>query len=480
MYSNTSTVKSAEDHPLTPVRIILTEEEIMKIKETESFKFLNTEDDLGRLFYRYLGDTVKILSGNDVVYQWENNQWTEGGHLIVNDLYWSFVDALVELTPRFRSLRLISEWEQLIRTSKKMSTKRAILARAYESSALRTSANDWNKHTHLVGVANGVYDAKTGKLIPNKPEYRITRYSRFKYIPGATSSPFYQRFMSTIFCRDDSLIEYVERALGYSATGSTAHQAIFYCYGSGANGKSTLMSLAEMILGDSAGTIPVENLLEIQPGPRPFLFKHRAKRMLITNETPEGRFVNESAIKQMTGGDTMEVRTLNKEPITVTTQWKPWVNGNYLPRVKGRDEGFWRRTKVIPFNAFIPREDRVGLEEILKTFEHEGDAILTRWLEAAHRVYAEGGFNECAAILDATNLYRNSEDLLGSFITECCNIGKKDKESKRSLFDAWTDYIGGESTEIKSINRLTRELTKRKIEVGGNGNAYYIGISLKD
>jgi len=459
-------------------RVTLTKEEIMEYVSAGSLRFLGTEDDLGRLFFRYLGDTIKILPGNDVVYHWNGTRWSEVTSFVIDDLYWSFIDNLVELVPEFR-LPLSQDFEKLIHSAKKMSTKRAIIARAYESSALRTQASDWNQHTHLVGVANGVFNAQTGKLIPNKMEYKITQYSAFKYTPGLKAD-FYRKFMNDIFQGDNDLIEYVERALGYSATGSTAHQVMFYCYGGGANGKTALMSLAELILGESVGVIPVENLLEIQPGPRPFLFKNRAKRMVITNEVPESRYINESAVKQMTGGDTLEVRDLHRSPVRVTTQWSCWITGNYLPRVQGRDEGFWRRVQVIPFNAFIAKENRMSSEKMRALFEREGDAILTTWLDAAHRLYTENEFNNCQAVKGATDLYKTGEDTFGAFLTECCDTTKGAKESKRLLFDAWVEYNGTEQTSIKSINMLTKEILRRGYTVGGNANAYYIGLALKD
>ena len=56
--------------------------------------------------------------------------------------------------------------------------------------------------------------------------------------------------MNDLFEGDQDLISYVQRAIGYSLTGSTAEQCLFILIGDGANGKSTFVNVMSKLLGD--------------------------------------------------------------------------------------------------------------------------------------------------------------------------------------------------------------------------------------
>jgi putative DNA primase/helicase len=63
-----------------------------------------------------------------------------------------------------------------------------------------------------------------------------------------------------VFRGDQELIQYVQRAIGYSLTGQTVEHLMFICYGSGANGKSVMLRILAEMLGGYAKVMPYSTL----------------------------------------------------------------------------------------------------------------------------------------------------------------------------------------------------------------------------
>lgn len=100
---------------------------------------------------------------------------------------------------------------------------------------------------------NGVVDLRSGALRPHAKADMITKLCPTPFDPAAPA-PIWERFLDRIFGRElvttegtswepnRLLIEYLQRAAGYSATGSVRDHALFFCYGTGANGKACCLN----------------------------------------------------------------------------------------------------------------------------------------------------------------------------------------------------------------------------------------------
>lgn len=95
-----------------------------------------------------------------------------------------------------------------------------------------------NTDAWLLNCSNGTINLKTGKLQPYNKRDLITMLIPLSYHAEARSEE-WDSFLGTIFEHRESIISYVQKALGYSITGSQEEQAFFFCHGSGWNGKST-------------------------------------------------------------------------------------------------------------------------------------------------------------------------------------------------------------------------------------------------
>src|SRR5262249_55881541 len=150
--------------------------------------------------------------------------------------------------------------------------------------------------------------------------------------------------------------------IGYCATGYVTEQKLFFHYGEGRNGKSTFIEAWAHVLGTYAATIPIQTFLQAgQPQrggePTPQLARLPGVRLLRTSEPEKDAFLAEALIKLATSGEPILVRGLNKDFFELRPQFKLLICGNYKPRIRGTDDGIWRRMVLIPWPVRISDDE---------------------------------------------------------------------------------------------------------------------------
>src|ERR1022692_372403 len=185
----------------------------------------------------------------------------------------------------------------------------------------------------VLGVANGTVDLRTGTLISAEREQYITKVAPVAF-DATAESPMFKQFISDITGGNQELVAYLQRLFGYMLTGSISEQRLFFLYGTGANGKSTLLNVCKSILGDEpCRQTPVETIIarSNKSGATPELACLKSARAVMTTEIDEGSFLSESLVKQMTGGDPVAARQLYGAPFEFVPQFKLFVAGNHRP-----------------------------------------------------------------------------------------------------------------------------------------------------
>ncbi|ELQ4312106.1 phage/plasmid primase, P4 family [Pseudomonas aeruginosa] len=348
------------------------------------------------------------------------------------------------------------------------------LARADRRHAATT--DEWDADPWLLNTPGGVVDLKTGRKRANDRADRMTKITTAT--PGG-DCPQWMAFLSDITGGDVDLQAYLQRMVGYCLTGVTSAHALFFLYGTGANGKSVFANAISTILGDYAATASMDTFVETRGDRHPTdLAGLRGARFVTAIETEQGRRLNESKVKAITGGDKISARFMRQDFFEYTPQFKPVIVGNHKPAIRNIDEAMKRRMHMIPFTVTIPPERRDG--RLTEKLLAERDGILA-WAVAGCLAWQREGLKPPACVVSATEEYFESEDALGRWLDERCVREPNAKSLTAELFTDWKHWADSAGEFIGSQRRFSDLLITRGIEKWRNGVGVrgFRGIDLK-
>ncbi len=300
----------------------------------EARSFALTDAGNAEWFAQLYGDDLRYDHARNRWLVWEGHSWAPDAD---GEIYRRAKEAARE---RFHSsvkiddLNLRGKTAEFAVRSESRQKLDACLALAQTEHPIADAGTGWDSSPDLFGVANGVLDLRTGALRPGQRDDRITMRVALEYLPKA-SCPRWEQFLHQVFQCDAELIAFIQRAVGYSLTGSVLEQVLFLCYGTGANGKSVFLTTLRHLAGDYAMNIPF-TVLELQQ--RANLTNDLAamagRRLVTSSETNESTRLNEARIKALTGGDPITARFLYSESFTYDPVAKFWLAVNHLPQVR--------------------------------------------------------------------------------------------------------------------------------------------------
>jgi putative DNA primase/helicase len=299
---------------------------------------------------------------------------------------------------------------------------------------LCVKADELDASPLLVGTPSGVIDLATCTVREHRREDRITKRIACDYDPAARA-PTWERFVHEIMGGDAELIDYLQTLVGYIMSGKRGEHLLPVFHGTGANGKSTLLSTLQILFGDYAGTAAPGLLIARNGSEHPTgLAALQGRRLVIVSETGEGGRLNEEQVKQLTGGDRITARRMRQDFYEFDPTHIIVLQTNHKPRVTGTDEGIWRRMKLIPFTVTIPPAKRDA--NLLQKLAAEFPGILA-WAIEGWRKYQQFGFREPTAVRDATADYRSDSDHVGAFIADRCLTGPEYTATASGIYMAY-------------------------------------------
>jgi putative DNA primase/helicase len=310
----------------------------------------------------------------------------------------------------------------------------------------------------LFNCKNGTLDLRSGRLRPHRREDFITKMAPVAYTPGSPH-PVWDSFLERVLGGDQDLMSFMQRAIGYSLTGSTDEQCLFILYGLGANGKTTFLQAVSEIMSEYAMQTPTETLLVKGKGAIPNdVARLKGARFVTASEAEAEQQLAENLITQMTGGDTMSARFLHQEYFDFKPTHKLFLGTNHKPVIKGTDHAIWRRIRLIPFEVTIPEAERNP--KMPEKLRDEAEGILA-WAVEGCRLWLAEGLGLPPAVKKATDGYRSEMDVIAQFIAECCELGEGLMVTSHDLYQAfaeWCNNSGEQPVSKKLLNLRLREI----------------------
>jgi putative DNA primase/helicase len=330
----------------------------------------------------------------------------------------------------------------------------AMIKSAESESGIAVSLADLDANHWLLNVSNGTIDLRTGVLKSHDPADLITEILPLDYNPSASSTE-WDTFLSRIFNDDTKLIAYVQRALGYSISGDQSEQVFFFCYGSGFNGKSTLLNAARLVVGNYATQVPPTAFMVDKTkrgGPDEAIASLRNKRLVCSTELEDGQRLSVSLVKRMTGGEPLWCEHKFEHGYNFQPTHKLWLSGNHEPVITDTTNSIWYRLKKIPFTIDIPEADRKkGYGEYLAK-EH-GAAILAWLVKGCIEWRQSGTLGEPEAVTKAVAEYRDQQDILHDYLFERCIFQKSATIAQKALYADYKQWA--EDNDVNAIGKLT-------------------------
>ncbi len=343
-----------------------------------------------------------------------------------------------------------------------------------------SAVDGWDADPYAMTHAAGTVDLRTGQTRPHTPADLITHCAPARELFGVdVAGSRFGQFLDEVL-PDLELRAYVQRAVGCSLVGLQADHVLFIATGTGRNGKGTLFRALSNAIGPYYSAIPSDMLVEKGQKAHPTEKADLAgRRLVVSAEINAGVALDEGLVKDITGADRVKARFMGKDFFEFDPSHTLWICCNEKPRIKGTDNGIWRRVKVIPFVTTIAADsvDR-WLDDKLKA---ERDIVLTWAIEGAI-AYLANGLGECAAVTEATGEYRQEEDVLAMALDAVCDFGPGLTATVTRIHAAVGEWYSdnGYKRQAPPIPVLGRELTKRGFGEGRSSDGRWrVGLQVQ-
>ena len=315
----------------------------------------------------------------------------------------------------------------------------------------------------------------------DSPEHQAIPY--IEYDPTDPIQNEIMDFMTKLFPRPE-LREWVLLLLASCLEGKNREQCYYTFQGVGGNGKSKLVELMVMTLGDYQSSLQSTALTRKRPesgAANPDIMSIKNKRFIYMQEPDDREPLNTSRMKQFSGEDAVEARGLYADQERFKISGKLFMMCNNLPIINSMDRGTWRRIRLIPFESkFVnPGDKELGQPNVFPK-DMNLNAKLKRWripffsllvhLYLTKYAISDNGTLEPAPeiVMNESLKYREAFDSYAKFRFGRIRV-ERDSDEQASIADIWRSYrywqeavggVGKKLTQAEVVRRLEDEFGK--------------------
>lgn len=351
---------------------------------------------------------------------------------------------------------------------------------AYLRIKCHKNAGDLKVNPYVINLKNTRLDIKSGRCLEFSPE--AIEFDRIPviYDPSAYCADL-DKMLNRVFCGDREVINLFEEMLGAVLLKHNRYQKAFLFYGSGSNGKSTILDLIKTFLGGrNFSAIALEKVTD-----RFNTAELENKLANIGDDVDNVTLKDTGTLKKLFSGNAIMVERKGERPYTIEPYATHIYSCNAIPRSFDKSDGFYRRWMLIPFNARFSVDDE-DYDPMIADKITEPTALsymLNIAIRGAQRLMRNGYFTEPQAVKEALEAYKADNSTVLSWIedkelTDDYFLNKP-RDTVYSEFSDWCKVSGIKSSLVTGKKTFFKEIVQKfdfeeKPKQKPDGKRYFI------
>ncbi len=442
-----------------------------------------TDVAFSRRFLRDYGDNVHWVPAWKLWLFWDDCRWRiDEGSCVITRFAQAVSDSIWHEVAECPT-------DEAIKYAKDMSQPKVWATALKAAAAVKAiSVSDLNVNRWLIPCPNGTVDLRTGNLRPHRKEDLLTTFCPTAFDPDAPSNN-WDRFLNGAI-PSQAVQDYLQRLCGYALAGRAAksEEILPVFHGEGSNGKSKFIEAIRGTIGSDFAAPAAHGLLTEKTNDRHATERASlyGKRFVFCSETGRGSALDEDLIKSMTGGDTIKARFCHKDEFEFLPSFTIFLITNHRPRVRGTDNGIWRRLNLIPWQQrfWLEWRGESGPPELKadpsmpEKLAAEQPGILA-WMVRGCLAWQRDGLKAPQEVQMATAEYRTAEDMIGQFVAQCCISMPQVRVRFNDLytrFEEWCEANGERPPKGRIVSSWLQEHGYQAVQSNGR---WYLGIALE-
>lgn len=440
-----------------------------------------------------------VFTGNDWLI-FDKSRWTSDKRSL------AFKKKIMELCPLLYkvktyyengrvddvSMNLIKNVKSLVNKLNKPQLKEDIIKESQMFFIDNEFLSNLNSKKHLLPFNNGVYDLLTHAFRETSKEDYVNLTLGFSFDPEANNTDVHT-FLQQVL-PNPSVRAYVLRKMAECLNGDIPNTNFVMFIGDGANGKSQLLNLMKLSLGEFGEKVEVTLLTRKRNNANETnceKIKLMNKRFAFLSEPEDGEKINIGLLKELTGSEEIVARGLYQESVSFVMEAKLFLACNELPQIKGEDTALWRRIRVVDFpSRFVdnPSESfEFKIDKSLSTRIREDVTWRQTFINILIQHYKQD-IPEPREVMMATQNYRSENDIALQFVQETCRVEVGNKELRTFCVELWDAYEAwcrdtrcqsiGQTRLYCAIDNITAYKRTRKVRKDGKLSKGWYGISV--
>lgn len=333
---------------------------------------------------------------------------------------------------------------------------------------------------YIINLKNTRYDIRSGKCLEFTPEAIEFDRIPVTYDPSAYCADL-DKMLNRVFLGDREVINLFEEMIGACLLKHNRYQKAFMLYGSGSNGKSTILNLVKTFLGSiNYSSIALEKVTD-----RFNVAELENKLANIGDDIDNVVIKDTGTLKKLFAGNSIQVERKGERPFTIEPYATHIYSCNAIPRSFDKSDGFYRRWLFIPFNAKFSSADPDydPLIEDKITTDTALSYLLNLGIRGAERLLKRGKFTEPESVKEALEAYKadNSTTLswiddrdldLNYFLDNSTDKAYSDFVDWCKLSGVKSNNVTGKKTFFKEV--ITKYDFEDKPKQKGDGKRYFV------